>query len=395
MMVPSPRRGAVAFAHTQSLVGVNRNASSDTLVRSVTSYVYHLTYRHQVFGGEDEKGNLLSEMWLLRSFNGFVDPPSQTWSGYGAGQFPTGINADGTDAKVSYLTQCAVSTAPPPGAGKPDGNAPSNDGTEGPQLSNHEYDTAFSHKLLSALSLLLFLPVLLIWSVAPSSLGINSSPFHRSLLAGLILLGVISYGLGIAGLAMSFITLKATSFGSASKHVQTTHGVAGLVFALCLYGLAPLGCSAVTLRQRIIGARATGHESSAGGEKLTSDVASERPDIVSSPLPSTPPSVLDLSPPSSPRRRTQSWDAFNAVRPGSGDWYASNESTPSATPRKGGFEVLNRPRLRKTSETWTSQPSATLHSPGSTRIPPSRALGEIDWLRRRRSLNAVVSQPYY
>jgi len=357
---------------------------------SLPSYISRLTYHHQVFGGQDEKGNLLSEMWLLRSFNGFVDPPAQTWSGYGAGQFPTGINADGTDVKVSYMTQCAVSIAPP-GTGKPDSNDPSNNSTEGPRPSNHQYDTAFSHKLLSTLSLLLFLPALLIWSIAPSSLGTSPLPFHRTLLAGLILLGLISYALGIVGIVLSFVTLKTTSLGSASKHVQTAHGVAGLVFAICLYGLSPFAYSAVTLRQRITTTR---HEPSAGEEKPASEAASERPDIAASPLPSTPASVLDLSPPSSPRRRTQSWDAFNAVRPSSADCNASNESTPSATPRKGGFEVLNRPRPRKTSETWSSQPSPTFQSPGSARMPPSRALGEIDWLRRRRSLNAVVSRPY-
>lgn len=62
----------------------------------------------------------------------------------------------------------------------------------------------------------------------------------------------------------------------------------------------------------------------------------------------------------------------------------------SAPPRRG-FEVLNRPanRTLRPAETW----SAAMHHT-SQPMPSSRSLGEIDWLLRRRSLNAVGELDY-
>ncbi|KAG6900977.1 hypothetical protein C0993_004415 [Termitomyces sp. T159_Od127] len=73
---PSPRKGSAAFSYPQALVGSSRTISSDTLI----------------FGGQDSSGNFLSEIWLLRAYNGLL---SQSQNSFGDGHLQTGINANG------------------------------------------------------------------------------------------------------------------------------------------------------------------------------------------------------------------------------------------------------------------------------------------------------------
>jgi hypothetical protein len=105
-----------------------------------------------------------------------------------------------------------------------------------------------------------------------------------------------------------------------------------------------------------------------------------------------------------------SWDAFTALRPSKDESGLSAESSdggsaPPPTSYKG-FEVTNRPnRVRKMSEPWDSigrahtithtAPGSSQHTPQhQQQLPATRKLGEIDWLLRRRSLNAVGELDY-
>jgi hypothetical protein len=166
--------------------------------------------------------------------------------------------------------------------------------------------------------------------------------------------------------------------------LKTGHGIAGLIFFVCLYGLAP-GLFVIFLgfkrRDNLVGrVQSEKHEvdraaSPGSPEKVDSNV--EFPSA-------TPRSVGDTSPPASPRPRTSSWGMSSNLH--EGRLSSDSESFNSAGPMRT-FEVVNRTRTRRTS--------------GNRLIPPgeytphqleSRNLGDIDWLQRRRSLNAVVSQ---
>jgi hypothetical protein len=86
------------------------------------------------------------------------------------------------------------------------------------------------------------------------------------------------------------------------------------------------------------------------------------------------------TPPPSPRRRVSSWAGhalWQGTRTQEPRVSSDTESTTSITAQPRAFEVVNRPQRIRRSSTNTN-----------SRVP--RSLGELDWLERRRSLNAVV-----
>ena len=244
------------------------------------------------------------------------------------------------------------------------------------------YNASLLHKLLTPLSLVILLPILLFFRSTKTTGEVGLTPERRVFMVISVILAFGAYGVGVAGFVLSFTTISTTSFAQ-NPHLKTAHGIVGLALFLVLYGLVPF----IYLASALLG-----YHPSVSGRGQSSEVVpismgtNEKSDALP-PQGRLSPSVHNTSPPSSPRQRTQSWDAFNALRP-STDEGLSNDSTASATPQRG-FEVLNRPnRSRKASGTWPTSDN----TPGlSQTLPTTRALGEIDWLLRRRAVHAVVT----
>ncbi|KJA24664.1 hypothetical protein HYPSUDRAFT_38750 [Hypholoma sublateritium FD-334 SS-4] len=381
--VPSPRQGATAVSFSEALVGTSRTSSSDTLI----------------FGGQDGSGNFLSDLWLLRAYTGVLTPSNATFAG---GQLQSGINADGSGVQVKFLTNCASVNAVPKPSSTSTSNTPSMTGTKPSQTSPSQtssvaspdittFQTSFSHKLLLPLSTALLTPVVLFfrWGKTSPQSGWTST-FRAPLVSAFSMLGLTAYGVGIVGFILAFTTISSTS-STSHIHLATGHGIAGLIFFVCLYVLAPLlYLSLVFFDLRTRSTSASQWTQSDAG--LAND---EKRDSVPMQPRSNTPSLQNTTPPTTPRPRAMSWDTSVKLKPPShDDGGVSSESPPSSTPTPHmptGFEVLNRgKRVRKLSEPWeaSSVPGARGH------VPSTRRLGEIDWLLRRRSLNAVGELDY-
>lgn len=329
-----------------------------------------------MFGGQDSAGKLVSEVWLLRAYAGVVSASNATWSGYGNGQLGTGVNADGTGVRVRYMSQCAsmISASSPTSSG----SVPGPSGSYAPLSTIRSYNTSVVHKILAPVSLAIFQPVFLLFRLgSPSDNGIG--PLIRHVSSALLF---VPYALGIASVAISFITISTGPASLSSPHLKTGHGVAGLILFVWFYCLVPgLFILAMCFKRRGVimdRVRNTKHKA----EKAASpDATSEKLDSAS-----TPHSVHNISPPSSPRPRTNSWGPSNNLQ--DGGLSSDSESFGSAGPART-FEVVNRPRPRRTSEGWPISPGENALQPVS-----SRSLGEIDWLQRRRRLNAVASNEF-
>jgi len=257
---------------------------------------------------------------------------------------------------------------------------PSN--SDGP-LSSHPYDTSVLHKILSPISLAIFQPVFLFFRLALPSDNGSGMPI-RDVSSALLLL--VAYALGIAGLATSFATISASDATSQhSSDLKTGHGVAGLIFFVCLYGLV-LGLFIMFLYFKRSGTLVSHvqNEKHKANRAASSD-SPEKLDSVVGPSSSALQSVHHTSPPSSPRPRTNSCGPSSNLQ--EGRLSSDSESFGSVGPMRA-FEVVNRhSRIRRTSGSWLVPPGEiTSHQ------LTSGNLGDIDWLQRRRSLNAVVSQ---
>ena len=318
-------------------------------------------------------------MWLLRGYAGSVTSTNQKWTGFGNGKLQTGVNADGSGVRVTFMTECAsllsnstTSNSTSNSTSNPTPN-PTGPTKSTPFLLN-VYNTSLLHKLLAPLSLVIFFPILLFFRWINTAVKVELTPERRVFMAVFVTLAFGAYGVGLAGLVLSFTTIS-NKLSTQNLHLKTTHGIAGLSFFLVLYGLVPFLYLAASA---LFGPHPSVSDQSQSRTTPNSIEINEKSDAL--PLQSSlSPSVHNTSPPSSPRPRSVSWDAFNALRP-STDEGLSCDSTPSATPQRG-FEVVNRPnRSRKASS-----------FPGSSQPPPTtRALGEIDWLLRRRAVHAVV-----
>ncbi|KAJ7095370.1 hypothetical protein B0H15DRAFT_829274 [Mycena belliarum] len=375
---PAPREGAVAVMSHLSLVGEARTTSSDTIV----------------FGGRDESGKYLSEVWVLRAYNAVVSPANPQWAGFGNGNLQTGVNANGAGVENAFISNCAssIKQSPPPS------NSSSSPVSGGGSTSNNTHassllNTSLFHKFMP-LSVALLMPSFLLFrltSLSFNSLQNRALPRAWSYLSGL--LGLAGYGLGIAGVTTAFTTISSSDPHSPRPPpLSTTHGQAGLALFVCLYGLVPL----LTLLY------ASTHRKPAfileKDEPRTSDATEKDrlPRSTRSPSPLSPsPWGPSPPPPTTPRRRTHSWGPSSwgkaredSLSIDSGSAEMTDHSNVAATHR--GFEVLNRPaRTRRASG---SRPSVQLAH--LSQHVGSQSLGDLDWLNRRRSPTAVGELNY-
>lgn len=318
-------------------------------------------------------------MWLLRGYAGSVTSTNQTWTGFGNGQLQTGVNADGSGVRVTFMAECASLLSSSMSNSTSNSTPNSTVPTKPTPFPLSLYNTSLIHKLLAPLSLVILFPILLFFRWINTDVKVDLTPGQRVFMVVFVILAFGAYGVGIAGLVLSFTTISNTLL-TQNLHLKTTHGIAGLSFFLVLYGLVPF----LYLASTLFGPYPSLLDKIQSRTAPNSLEINEKSDAL--PLQcSLSPSVHNTSPPSSPRPRTVSWDAYNMLRP-STDEGLSCDSTPSTTPR--GFEVVNRPnRSRKASGTWPASDSF----PGSSQpLPTTRALGEIDWLLRRRAVHAVV-----
>lgn len=349
---------------------------------------FHTLVTHtsvKIFGGRDTSGQYLSEVWLLRAYKGSIVSTDLQWEGFGNGRLSTGIGADGSGVTVQYLSQCATAistsanitvSSEPPVPTSTHTTHPTTHPSAPSDPITRTYETSLLHKLFVPLSLIILQVIILIFRnpIRP--------PSTYYYLAG----GLGAYGLGVAGFVLAFTTISVSPDipSTILSHLHTVHGVAGLIFFLCVYALVPLLMliNASTSRLRGSSRKAFRGSHQTGG----SDPGPVRSDIVVDEKPehiigsrSAPQSLSNISPPSSPRLRTQSWGPFEA------GMCSDTESFTSGIPR--GFEVVNRPpRLRQASGN-----TVPAEIPRST----SKSLGEVDWLLRRRSLNLVVRRIIY
>ncbi|KAK2466201.1 hypothetical protein APHAL10511_001843 [Amanita phalloides] len=370
---PVPRQGAAAVGYSQGLVGSNRDASSDVIM----------------FGGQDTSGQYLSDLWLLRSYNGSVSASSPNWSGYGNGQLGTGINADGSGVKVQFPSKCASRLTIPrtPTTTTTTTSSSSRATSTGSSSfipSSTIYNISIIHKIFAPLSVALLLPSVVYFRLTLSTFTDYKLPEHRLhwfYMSATV--SVVAYAFGVVGLAFSFTSISSAT-RSFSAVLQTSHGQAGLAFFACLYGIVP-----VLFSLRYLVARATSSEdgNSIGTDHQNNSI-SEKPASLPGPVGSMTQSTQTSAPPS-PRGRSHSLGAVVRPKTAEGGLSSDTESFISS-PTQRGFEVVNRPpRIRHPGGNWTqgyAESSRRHLNPGS--------LGDIDWLLRRRSLNAVDELDY-
>ena len=303
--------------------------------------------------------------------------------------------------QVNFLESCASLNAVAKPSSTSTSNTPSSTGAKPSQTSSSpasssqtsavtspdSFQTSFSHKLLLPLSTVLLTPVVLFFRWKQTSPQSGWLPtFRAPPVLAFSVLGLAAYGVGIVGFILAFTTISSSTSVN-HTHLKTGHGIAGLIFFIGLYIAVPLlYLLFLSFDLRIRSTSASQWTQSDAG--LTND---EKRDAVPMQPRSNTPSLQNTTPPATPRPRAMSWDTSAKLKPPShDDGGVSNESPPSSTPTPhihAGFEVLNRgKRARKLSEPWEAS-----SVPGARgRIPSTRRLGEIDWLLRRRSLNAVV-----
>nr|GAT59412.1 predicted protein [Mycena chlorophos] len=336
---PSARAGAVAIMSPLALVGAARSTSSDIIV----------------FGGENEDGEYLAEMWLLRAYNAVTTASQPTWSGSG-GKLETGINASGSGVKNTFLTTCAAALTPTL-------STPTNTSSSSPTSSNvsphpsmtSHFDVSIVHKSLAPVSAALLLPSFLMYRHSSRTF---SSSGHLPLLYLALALAAFAYGLGIAALATAFTS-------STSRHLNTAHGRAGLALFICLYGLAAL---------LLILASAKRPRSSHSEPRSRADSDASEKDRLS-------PMAHSPSPTASMQRRWRKDSvSFDGASTETGDWLQS-------APPKRTFEVLNRPaRTRRAS---SSRQAMLSEDTSPTQVSQTQSLSDAEWLNRRRSLTIV------
>ncbi|KAH7914369.1 hypothetical protein BJ138DRAFT_1123641 [Hygrophoropsis aurantiaca] len=369
---PSPREGAVALSFATALVGQNRAIASDTIV----------------FGGKDESGTYLNEVWILRAYNGSISSTNGSW-GAPDGPLQTGVDANGAGVTNQYMTECAVELV------SPTTTAPGGT-TTGTNQSFEAYDVSFAHKLLAPLSIALLLPAILLSRVALPSAQ-TQHPMDRNIalvyLSGLVALA--AYGAGIGGLISSFTSITTTMTmlkrAPSGTILRTGHGVAGLALIVGLYAVVPFLyllsiCASSSKRTPKVFVEnseplASRANSTDTAEKLAAYTGAQRTEY--------PPAS-----PTTPRTRLHSWGGSSfwlgrSSREGRAS--TDSESIHSAGPARA-FEVVNRPaRTRRASSQGLAHPSMDVYQ----RVPVApRSLGDVDWLDRRRSLNAVNELDY-
>ncbi|KAJ7591083.1 hypothetical protein C8J56DRAFT_1003660 [Mycena floridula] len=359
---PVPREGAAVISSPGPLVGSSRESLSDTMI----------------FGGRDSSGKYLDDIWVLRSYGGVITPSNQHWTGFGNGVLQTGIGATGAGVTSSYITECAAaistptttsssssSSGPATATGSPDS---STSGTPSP-FSSQTTDTSRYHKIFAPLSLALLLPSALLFRM------FSASGPYLYLSTGIAL---VAYGMGIAGLVTSFMIIQSSLKRSLPSNFTTLHGRAGLAFAIGLYGVVPAFFIASLLLKKC---RIFRSEDKVENIKDRTSSA-EKVASLSRRSASAETSAQNPSRPVSPRPRTHSWGPSSLFRlSNEGRSSSDSESNVSSGPHRG-FEVTNR------------SPRRQLAPSDAQSRPLPRNLSDVDWLQRRRSLNAVGELDY-
>jgi hypothetical protein len=382
---PQPRSGAASITFSSGLVGSSRASYSDTII----------------FGGQDGSGNYLSDMWVLRAYGASVTQSGQQWSGFGSGNLQTGVNANGAGVSIQYITTCAKAIGSPQFS-SPTGsvhgtptNPPSSSSTSVPFASHsYPFDTSFIHKSLTPISLALLLPTVIFYRL---SLPPTSGPplqFSLGLRFASVLILIVAYGAGLAGLVSSFTSISTSRRSlsrravSSNKILKTAHGQAGLALFIALYVLIPLLFLASFIRWRMfassreivgkIRAERSRADSSDTAEKLNSfRTAAETSQQGVVRPPATPSSPGQTS---SSRRHIGLWFRSKEVKA------SSETASESESPVPRTFEVVNRPA--RTRHPSSGTPTFYEHAHRSSTVP--RNLSDLSWLERRRSVNVMV-----
>ena len=377
---PSPRSGAAAITYQEALIGQSRTSASDTVV----------------FGGQDENGKYLSEVWVLRAYNGIItSSDDQSWGGYGNGQLQSGSNASGTGVKNTYINTCAtqLSLDIPPSSTNVPSPTPS-----GNSVVAHSYNVSITHKILAPLSIALVLPVILVYRLSSPSLKSPAEPSHNpSPLPILLISSFLIIGLGIAGLITSFTSISYDSSlvrrEQSSLYLRTGHGIAGVALAAAFYIAVPTSFLFSLLMRHCL-------EQQNSLSRCEAEKSAARSPALSTTMLGNP---LDHQPSSTNHSRSHSSTGLLQFWKRSMDRSTSNDvdgdefgvrDPPSPSPRPSrGFDVVNRPK--HTQRASSHSMSALLdHSPAAhagTHTP--MRLGDISWLNRRRMVNTMVCPP--
>ena len=368
---PSPRQGAAALSSSTALVGSSRTIASDTIV----------------FGGQDASNNYLNEMWLLRAYNDALTSSNQKWTGYGNGQLQSGADANGAGVSVQYMTQCAYVT-----------NSPSSSptATTSPSTSSSPLSilhVPITHATLASLSVALLLPAVILARLA------SPSSTYKALLLMSAAITVVAYALGLGGLVTSFTSVSSTSVTQkrslSSLALGTGHGRAGLALFVALYGFIPVLYLLRESRSRTLRGFLNKHPSGDRSQSpLDSIGMTEKPSSTDANAASCSIGHLNaVATPQTPQRpwpghmlwsgsRTRDWAGYTGTVGTESSASIAPDTSMAPTQPSRGFEVVNRPqRVRKPST------NVSHYSRGS-------ALRDVDWLERRRSLNAVVRNLY-
>jgi hypothetical protein len=323
---------------------------------------------------------------------------------FGDGTLKSGVSADGSGVTVTYLTACASQTATSTSSSL--GSKPTSSSTlsspssaSSPAQSSvvahpvQTLNTATTHKVFAPLSVAVLM-IAVMGARLSTSTATSTVQGGKVLLRAAALGAVAAYAIGIVGLTTSFTSISshttlAKRASSTRPVLSTSHGKAGFVLAVLLYGLIPLLGLLVLCRGL---SRPRDHSQDEEPEEGREDDQRPRVDSVSTTekLNGRPASRLTSSTvgfssrPDSPRRMpsngtsTQQWPSV-----ASRDRRVSS-SDGGETSHGRSFEVVNRPRNgRRVSE--IAHNSDQLYPP----VMP-RSLSDVSWLQRRRSVNAVV-----
>ncbi|EJD53674.1 hypothetical protein AURDEDRAFT_110461 [Auricularia subglabra TFB-10046 SS5] len=368
---PSGRQGAAAVSRTNVKIdGTEVAAAADTIV----------------FGGVDNDGNFLNDLWVLRAYPGVVtvDNPSR----------------DGVSVK--YLTSCAKAITPPPG-GPSDPGSPGSDGQPpdnsqpgtGSSRDDVSFDTSTIHKALSPVSVGLLLAAVATYRFISIPTRTQATEQRMGLVYLSWLVGGIAYILGVIGFVVSLATSKRidrieTIAKRATRDLPflaTMHAKAGFVIFLGLYALVPIAAVVAQCFNR----RQDTNDDAESREKVP--VQSDKSiDRALSPSPG----VGGAAPSAAASEANSNTNTITRLL--GGRWRRprvvsdSEQSSPSlAEPPVRSFEVV---RNHRRSDSGGRIPDQSFNS--HTRQNPSfsRMLSDINWMERRRSISAVGELDY-
>jgi len=344
-----------------------------------------------VFGGQDASGKYLSEVWLLRAYNGFITTSGdQSWGGFGNGQLQSAPNASGTGVTNTYMDTCVTQiSSDVPSPSSTHSPSPTSGGGSNTAIA-HPYNVSIVHKILAPLSVALVFPVILAYRLSSPSLKSSLEPSPGPSSVPMLIPSFFIFGLGVAGLITSFTSISydpsLDKHTESSLYLQTGHGIAGVALAAAFYIVVPI-VFLFSLFMRHRSDERNSH-SQDEAEKLA----------VRSPSPST--LILDGTvdhQPSPNHSRSQSstgllqfWKrSMDRSRSSDADGDEFGARDPPSPRQSRGFEVVNRPKNAQRASSY-SVSGPVDHGSSRTAARTPMRLGEISWLSRRRMVNTVV-----